>query len=74
MNDINTILLEDNNNYIIIDEIPYNDFKYVYLTNALDSNDFCIRKLINNQDLIGLDNEQEFDNALKLFRNKRVND
>lgn len=57
-----------NKDYIILDEIE----QYVYLSNILDENDFCIRKSVKNGDeeiFQGL-NEEELKNALKLFDEK----
>lgn len=65
----------DNKNYAVIDEINNNFITYVYLSNIEDSNDFCIRKASNNEAdlLLGLDSEEEFDFALKLFVEKNAN-
>jgi len=64
------ITLEDGIEYAIIEEIEANNNKYVYLSNVNDSEDFCIRKVIiegNEEVLIGLEDEDEFDLALMLF-------
>ena len=64
-----TIVLEDGIEYIITDTIK----DYVYLNNINDLEDFCIRKKIKENDefyLIGLENDEEFYNALKLFEQK----
>jgi hypothetical protein len=64
-----TIVLEDDIEYIITDTIK----DYVYLNNINDLEDFCIRKKIKENDefyLIGLENDKEFYNALKLFEQK----
>ena len=64
-----TITLEDGIEYIITDTI--ND--YVYLNNINDIEDFCIRKKIKEDEdfyLIGLENDEEFYNALELFEKK----
>lgn len=73
MEEIRVIKLEDNIEYGIIDEIEINNQKYIYLTNIDDSTDFCIRKMIieNGKELlIGLNNEKEFDLALRYFSEK----
>ena len=55
--------------YLIIDRIKDNDNEFVYFSNEEDPKDFCIRKLAkdDNDLLIGLDSNEEFDYALKLF-------
>ena len=66
----NVVTLEDGIEYAVIDEINYDNKKFIYLTNVNDHEDFCIRKIItenNEQFIIGLDDEQEFDLALMLF-------
>lgn len=64
------VTLENNVNYIIVSESKKDDTTYIYLVSELDSNDFCIRKVINNNGqnyLTPLDSEQEFNYALSLF-------
>lgn len=71
--EIKTVTLEDNITYAIIDVIENNQQRYVYLTNIDDDTDFCIRKLVkedNEELLIGLNNEEEFKTALAIFQNK----
>lgn len=73
MEEIKTVELEDGSTYIITDEIEVDEKKYLYLTNILDAEDFCIRKYIvesGEEYLSGLDNKQEFDLALKYFLEK----
>lgn len=70
---INVITLEDGIEYAIIEEIIHDDKKYVYLTNINNYEDFCIRKVIvenNEQFITGLDDDTEFDLALMLFAKK----
>ena len=67
---INVITLEDGIQYAVIDEISHDNKRYVYLTNVDDYEDFCIRKVIleNNEEfVVGLDDDAEFDLALMLF-------
>lgn len=68
MEEIDTIILKDQNRYTIIDKIE----EYYYLVNIKDVNDFCIRKVTNNDNsrLRYLNDIIEFDKALKLFREK----
>lgn len=70
MIDVKCIQLEDGLEYALIDEIENGDIKYCYLVNVNDENDFCIRKIdtkIDNETVIGLDSNHEFDKALLLF-------
>ena len=64
-----TIILEDNLEYIVTDKID----NYLYLNNINDYEDFCVRKEIiedNEEYIVGLDNEEELEKALKLFEEK----
>lgn len=75
--DLKKVVLEDGIEYAVIDEIEQNNITFVYLINILDSTDFCIRKVdsvINNDLLVGLDTDNEFDLALDLFEKKYIND
>ena len=49
----------------MLDEID----NYVFLANVNDPKDVCIRKDVG-PDLVGLDDEAEFNKALKLFQTK----
>lgn len=67
--------LEDNELYAVIDTIPFDKGLYVYLTNVKDTEDLCVRKQIqveNENVLVGLDNEDEVDYALKLLVEKNL--
>lgn len=69
------ILLEDNENYAVIDKIPSEKGTYVYLTNIKDTEDFCIRKEIEREEkffLVGLENEEEVDYAMNLLVRKNL--
>ena len=59
MTDIEIFTLEDGKKCIIIAEEIIDNNKYVYLVNTANRKDYIIRKEINNE-LIGLDNEEEF--------------
>ena len=64
------IILEDNIEYEIVEKIKYQEKEYIFLSNTEDPKDFCIRKVIveNEQKfLVGLDDDKEFDLALMLF-------
>lgn len=70
MINVNCVTLENNNNYMVIQEKKYNDVTYLYLVNENDSNDFCIRKVIVEdgiKKLAILDNDEEFYLIIKLF-------
>ena len=72
MEEVKVIDLE-NGTFVITDEILINGIKYVYLTNENDVMDFCIRKVKseNNEEyLVKLDSDQEFDTAIQEFLNK----
>ncbi len=67
--------LEDNETYAVIDMIPDDKGTYVYLTNIKDEEDLCVRKQIKEQDenvLVGLENEDEVDYALRLLVQKNL--
>ncbi|MBR3049212.1 MAG: hypothetical protein IKG58_01460 [Bacilli bacterium] len=61
----------DNKEYLIIDEIRHNDINYLYLVNNKNSKDFVIRKEKGDL-LVGLDNEEEFNDVMQSFINKNV--
>lgn len=71
--DLEVIKLENGQEYAVIKEIE----DYVYLVNTNDENDLCIRKNINNtgiDTLITLNDENEFNKALELFKNEMNKD
>lgn len=55
--------------YIVMNEVTYNDIKYVYLSNELDEKDSMVRKLIN-EELVPLDSETELLSVIKLISKK----
>ena len=70
---VKCIKLEDGITYMVIDEIDDKNNTYVYLSNIEDDEDFCIRKvdnIRNSELLVGLDSDEEFDNALLLYTRK----
>lgn len=72
MNELDAIKLEGKE-FVIIDEISLAGIKYVHLANADDPEDFCIRKIVMENEkemLIGLDSDEEFDFALDGFMKK----
>lgn len=67
------IKLEDGLEYMVLDEIDSETNTYVYLSNIEDPEDFCIRKVENDKNeelLVGLDSNEEFDKALLLYSEK----
>jgi len=69
----NVITLENGIEYTEIDRINFNNNCYVVLSNLDDPSDFCIRRLVNdnNQEcIVGLENREEFNSVLKLFNDK----
>lgn len=77
MIDNSCVVLENNQEYLVMDKISYENNFYVYLTNPNDPTDFCCRKEIEEEKktyLVGLDNQEEVNLALKLFTEKHNND
>lgn len=73
MIDNSKIVLEDGIEYIVVDKIEKNEINYIYLADVKTLKELCIRKQINENDenyLVGLDNEKEFQEALTLFTEK----
>lgn len=67
--EIETVMLEDNKEYYIIDTIIIDNLKYLFLSQEFNSDVIVIRKVLENK-IIGLDNEAEYNKALKVFTNK----
>lgn len=73
----NIVVLENGIKYTELSRVSYNDTDYVVLSNLSNPNDFCIRKLIkeNNEDyIVGLDSKEEFDKIFALFSNKYMSE
>lgn len=73
MIDINTIVLENGIEYTEIDDLVYNDTKYVLLSNVKNVKDSCIRKITieNNEEYVcRLEDDSEFDIILNMFVEK----
>ena len=72
----NVITLENNIEYTEVDRIEHDNKTYVFLSDLENPQNFCIRKLIkeDNEDfIIGLDTKEEFNTLLKLFTEKYTN-
>ena len=70
------IKLGDNIEYTEIDRVNYNHNTYVILSDLDNPNDFCVKKLINENNYeyrIELNNKEEFNNVLKIFIDKYTN-
>lgn len=52
--------------YLIVNEVDYNNNHYVYLINELENDDIMIRKVVNDF-LEPLDSEEELFNVMKLI-------
>lgn len=77
MVDNSRVILENHQEYYVIDKIVVDDKAYVYLANLEDPKDFCCRKEIIENDttfLVGLDDKEEADMALNIFVEKHNND
>ena len=73
MIDINSVILENGDEYTEVDDLVYENTRYILLSNIDNVRDSCIRKIIidNNLEYISeLDNEKEFDVILNLFLEK----
>ena len=72
----NVVVLEDGMEYAEINKINLNEKTYLLLVNLKNDNDFCIRRLINENGedvLIGLDSKEEFDQILNIFLKNNFN-
>ena len=70
MIDVNTVVLENGIEYTEVDELVYNNTRYVLLSNVDNIKDSCIRKIEmedNEEYLCRLENENEFNTILDLF-------
>ena len=73
MVDVNTFVLENGIEYTEVDNLVYNDMKYLLLINAKNAKDSCIRKLVfhDNKEFVSrLDNDDEFEVILDMFLEK----
>lgn len=71
MIEVETVTLEDEKEYAIMDTISINRVKYIYLCATDNIGDICIRKLSSDEkDILGLEDEEEFKMALQVFGKK----
>lgn len=69
MNNLELIKLEDGRLCLILAEEEVKNNKYYYLLNTSNTNDYIIRKVQGNN-LVGLADEVEFNEALSLLFTK----
>lgn len=72
MESVDTIVM-NNKEYIVIDDIPIDGVRYIYLVSSDDPRNFCIRKIniVNDSEyIVNLDTKEEFDKALAKFNEK----
>lgn len=72
----NVVTLEDGKEYTEIERLEKDNNTYVFLSNLDNPNDFCIRKVIKDNDsdyIVGLTDDKEFDEILELFNRKYGN-
>lgn len=70
-----TFILDDNKEYLLVDEDTLDNTKYSFFANVDDETDICFKKTIieNNEEyFIGLDSEKEFDKVLLHFTKKNL--
>jgi len=73
MEEVNTVVLENGLEYIEMDELVYNNKKYILLTNYKNIKDSCIRKIVVKDEqeyLCKLKDDNEFKTVLSLFVEK----
>lgn len=65
-----TIILDDGIEYLILNTQIIDGIKYTLFSNIKDDNDLCFRKTINENGedyFVGLDNEKELEKVLLKF-------
>lgn len=78
MKEVEVVLLEDKQEYAIVDTISIDDTKYIYLGLAkemenekMENPEIIIRKYDKKEKyILGLDTEEEYNKALETFANK----
>jgi len=73
MIEVNTLILENGIEYTEVDDLIYNETKYLLLSNIKNVKDSCIRKISvedNEEYICRLDDDKEFDIVLNLFIKK----
>ena len=73
MIEVNTVVLENGVEYTEVDDLIYNNTRYVLLSNIKNVKDSCIRKIVEEDDDVyieELDNNAEYEKILNLFVEK----
>ena len=73
MIEVNTMILENGIEYTEVDNLIYDNVKYVLLSNINNVKDSCIRKISiedNKEYICRLKDKNEFDRILNLFVEK----
>lgn len=74
--EMNVITLENGIDYLIIDTIINSENKYIFLAQENNDLEMCIRKVIKKEDneeyLVKLDNDDEFEEVMTLFNEKHT--
>ena len=70
--EVKSYKLENDNYYNEIDQVYYNDIKYMLLANENDINDICIRKMIiiDDDEYISTIEEKEFNKVREILIDK----
>ena len=69
--EVETVVLENEKEYAVIDTIIINSIKYIYLCSVEQTEEFCIRKLSQDEkEILGLETEEEYNTALKIYGEK----
>lgn len=72
---MDSIVLEDNIEYYIIDTEIIDNIEYTLFSNINDDSDICFRKTIIENDekiYVGLDDEKEFEKISLIFTKKYI--
>lgn len=72
-----SVLEFNNKEYYLLKKITFNDQTYCYFLNVNDKSDLCIKKVIfkdNEEYFIGLKDEKELNQAIKIFGMDVVNE
>lgn len=75
MKQCETVILDNNKEYVIIEQINFNNNQYIFLANPNDENDFCIKKIIKKdleELIVSLDNEEEFNQVLVEYSKNNI--
>ena len=66
MKDLELVEINDTS-YVVLKEVKHKDTSYLYLSNINDEDDMMIRKTGDNDTLIPLESEEEFEVACNLL-------